>query len=89
MLAILVILWIFIIVAAFFTWRSLKVVASKSTVGLFSNAALLLLAGALIPVFGLILMWIAVLLMAIAFFQLKPLEQPPAPAAYTPPPTAV
>jgi uncharacterized membrane protein len=86
-LAILIVVWVFLIVSAFFTWRSLKTVAAKSTVGLFSTAALLLLVGAIIPVFGLVLMWIAVLLMAIGFFQLKPAEQPS--AVYTPPPTTV
>jgi uncharacterized membrane protein len=83
-LAILVVIWIFVFVVAFFTWRSLKGVASKSNVGLFSTAGLLLLVGAIIPVLGLILMGIAVLLMAIAFFQIKP--QPEQPMAAVAPP---
>ncbi len=76
-LAIFVVIWIFVFVAAFFTWRSLKGVTSKSNVGLFSTAGLLMLVGAIIPVLGLILMVIGVLLMAIAFFQLKPQPQQP------------
>ena len=86
--AVLVVLWVFVFVAGFFAWRSLKVVSSKSTVGLFSTGGLMLLVGALIPVFGLILMWIALLLLAIAFFQIKPQpEQPMATMTMTPPPT--
>jgi uncharacterized membrane protein len=87
--AVLVILWIFAIIAAFFVRRSLKQVSDKSNVGMFGTAGLLLLIGAIIPVIGLILMWIAVLLLAIAFFNLKPEEQPMATATSPPPPTPV
>jgi uncharacterized membrane protein len=84
---VLVIIWIFAIVASFFTWRSLKVVSSKSSVGLLSTAGLVLLIGAVIPIFGVVLMLIAVLLMAIAFFQIKPRPEQPI-AAMAPPPVA-
>jgi uncharacterized membrane protein len=90
-LSILAAAWIFAIIASFFAWRSLKRVASKSTVGLFSTAGLLLLIGAvLIIAFGLgaILMWIAVLLLAIAFFQIKPQIEQPVAASQYPPPTS-
>ncbi len=90
-LSILAIVWIFGIIASFFAWRSLKGLSSRSSVGLFSTAGILLLIGAFltIVVIGLILMWIAVLLMAVAFFQLKPQpEQPPVTAA-PPTPTPV
>jgi uncharacterized membrane protein len=87
-IALLVVAWIFIIVASFFVWRSLKRMSSKSTVGLFSTAGILLLIGAIIPILGLLLMWIAILLMAIAFFQIKPQIQPP-PETMTPPPTSI
>jgi uncharacterized membrane protein len=83
-LVILVIVWVFAIIAAFFIWRSLKQVSNKSHVGLFGTAGLILLIGAVIPIFGLILMWISTLLLAIAFFTLKPQEQPIPPI--TPPP---
>jgi uncharacterized membrane protein len=59
--------------------------------GLFSTAGLLLLIGAvLIIAFGLgaILMWIAVLLLAIAFFQIKPQIEQPVAASQYPPPTS-
>ncbi len=90
---VLVVLWVFAIVAAFFARRSLKTLSSKASVGLFSTAALLLLIGAFLTIIfiGAILMWIAVLLIAIAFFQIKPQpEQPPvtvAPPPSTPTPT--
>ena len=75
-LAVLVIVWIVAIISAFFIWRSLKQVSNKSNVGLFGTAGLLLLIGAIIPIFGLILMWISALLLAIAFFTMKAHEQP-------------
>ena len=74
-LAVLVIVWIFAIIAAFFVWRSLKQVSNKSSVGLFGTAGLILLIGAIIPVIGIVLMWISALILAIAFFTLKPQEQ--------------
>lgn len=93
-LAVVVIVWIFAIIAAFFVRRSLKQVSDKTTVGLFGTAGLLLLIGAgLIVVFGIgfILMWIAALVLAVAFFTMKPAEVAPLPAAtsYPPPPTPV
>ena len=88
-LSILAAVWIFAIVASFFAWRSLKRVASKSTVSLFSTAGLLMLIGAFLIIalgLGAILMWISVLLLAIAFFQIKtPIEQPIAASPYQPP----
>jgi uncharacterized membrane protein len=88
-LAVLVIVWIFAIAAAFFIRRSLKQVSTKSNVGLFGTAGLLLLIGAIIPLLGLILLWIAALLLAIAFFTLKPQEQQMPTVTSPPPPTTV
>ncbi len=75
-LVVFVILWVFAIIATFFMRRSLKQVSNKSTVGLFGTAGLLLLIGAFLTIvlIGFILIWIAALLIAIAFFQLKPGE---------------
>jgi len=86
MFAVLVILWVFLIVSAFFARRSLKTLSTKTSVGLFSTAALLLLIGAFLTIvfIGLILIWIAVLLMAIAFFQIKTQEEQPS-ATVVPP----
>jgi uncharacterized membrane protein len=82
----LAILWIFLIISAYFNRRSLRALSTKANVGLFSTAGLLLLIGAALAVvlIGFLLMWIAVLLMAIAFFQIKP-EQPATTMAPAPP----
>jgi uncharacterized membrane protein len=89
LLVVLVIVWVVAIIAAFFIWRSLKQVSNKSNVGLFGTAGILLLVGAIIPLLGLILIWIAALLLAIAFFTLKTHEQPIATVTSPPPPTTV
>lgn len=84
-----VVVWIFAIIAAFFVRRSLKEISVKSATGLFSTTGLLLLIGAALIILlglGLILIWIATLILAIAFFTLKP-SPPPVQAASTPPPT--
>jgi uncharacterized membrane protein len=85
---VLVILWVFAIVAAFFARRSLKILSSKANVSLFSTASLLLIIGAVLTIIfiGAILIWIAVLLIAIAFFQIKPQPEQP-PATMAPPPS--
>lgn len=85
---------IFAVIAAFFVRRSLKQLSVKSAVGLFSTAGLLLLIGAFLLILliipGLIVMWIALLLLAIAFFQIKPhVEQQPMYTTAAPPPTPV
>jgi uncharacterized membrane protein len=79
-IVIFVILWIFAIIATFFVRRSLVRLSAKTNVGLFSTAGLLLLIGAFLIIvvgLGLILMWVAALILAIAFFNLKPTQQPP------------
>jgi uncharacterized membrane protein len=83
--AALAILWIFAIISAFFVRRSLVSLSAKSNVGLFSTAGLLLLIGSVLIIafgLGLILVWISALLLAIAFFQIKP-QQPTSAAAPT------
>jgi uncharacterized membrane protein len=78
------ILWVFAIIATYFARRSLISLSAKSKVGLFSTAGLLILIGAVLIIaigIGLILIWIGALILAIAFFQMKPQEsQPAAPA---------
>ena len=79
-IVIFVILWIFAIIATFLVRRSLVRLSAKTNVGLFSTAGLLLLIGAFLVIvvgLGLILMWVAALILAIAFFNLKPTQQPP------------
>jgi uncharacterized membrane protein len=86
LLLVFLVLWIFTIVAAFFARRSLKTLSAKTSVGLFSTAALLLFIGAILTIIliGILLMWIAVLLLAIAFFQIK--AQPEQPVTTMAPP---
>ena len=69
-------LWVFGIIATFFVRRSLVQLAAKTNVGLFSTAGTLLLIGAVlvIVVVGLLLMWIAALILAIAFFRIRTVE---------------
>lgn len=76
-----IITWVFSIIATFFVRRSLVKLSAKSGVGLFSTAGLLLLIGAVLIVafgIGLLLIWISTLLLAIAFFQIKPQQAQPA-----------
>jgi uncharacterized membrane protein len=87
LVAVFVIFWVFAIIAAFFVRRSLGTLSEKSDVGLFSIAGLLLLIGAvLVIVFGVgfILMWISALLLAIAFFQIKPQQTQPTTSSTAP-----
>jgi uncharacterized membrane protein len=81
-IVIFVILWVFAIIATYLYRRSLKQLSAKTNVGLFSTTGMLLLIGAVLIIafgIGLILMWIAALILAIAFFTMKPQEpQPPA-----------
>lgn len=87
-LAILVVAWVAMIIAAFFTRRSLNALSAKANVGLFSTTGLLLLIGAIIPIVGLLLVWISMLLAAIAFYQMKtqPVQYAPTAAPAPPPP---
>jgi uncharacterized membrane protein len=77
---VLIILWVFTIIAAFFIRRSLGTLSEKSGIGLFSTAGLLILIGSVLIILfgiGLILIWISALLLAIAFFRLRPQEEQP------------
>src|SRR5665647_746164 len=89
LIVVLVIAWVFSIIAAFFIYRSLKQVSNKSNSGLFRTSGLILLIGAIIPIIGLILMWVSALMLAIAFFTLKHQEQPIATYTSTPPPPTI
>ena len=82
-----IVAWVFAIIAAFFMRRSLRLISAKSGVGLFSTTGLLLLIGAVLVIFGIgaVLIWIAALILAIAFFTMKPAEPPAPTAAYSPP----
>ena len=67
-------LWVFGIIATFFVRRSLVQLSAKTNVGLFSTTGTLLLIGAVLVIvlgLGLLLMWIAALILAIAFFRIR------------------
>jgi uncharacterized membrane protein len=86
----LVALWVFAIIAGFFARRSLRELALRSGVGLFSTAGLLILIGAVLLILliipGAILIWIALIILTVAFFSIKAPEpsQPP-PVTMVPP----
>lgn len=91
-IVVLVVAWITAIVSAFLFRRSFVLISIKTTVGLFSTAGLLLLIGAalliLLIVPGVIIMWISILLLAIAFFTTHTV-QPTMPTATSPPPPTI
>ncbi len=77
-----IVAWVFSIVSAFLVRRSLRSLSTKSGIGLFSTAGLLLLLGAVLIIafgIGLILIWISALLLAIAFFRMRPQAAQPTP----------
>jgi uncharacterized membrane protein len=85
------IMWIFTMVAGFLGWQALKGLSKKASIGLFSTAGMLLFIGAVltIMVIGVFLIIVAVLLMTIAFFQLKPQPEPPTTLPVSPQPVGV
>jgi len=76
-LVVVAVIWIFAIIAAIFIRKSLGLISTKSGVGMFGTTGILILAGAVIPLLGLILIWIAMLLLAVAFFSVRPTPQQP------------
>ncbi|MDI9644353.1 MAG: DUF996 domain-containing protein [Candidatus Verstraetearchaeota archaeon] len=90
MLSVFAIIWVALIISSFFVRRSMNSLSAKTGVGLFSTAGLLLIVGAFLAIvlIGFLVIWIAILLIAIAFFQIKtqpdysvatPQPQPPPP----------
>ena len=80
--AVVIAVWVFGIVTAFFVRRSLVLISAKTGVGMFGTTGLLILIGAAIPLIGLLLIWISLLLLAVSFFSVRSVEvQPTQPAA--------
>lgn len=77
-LVILVILFFTAIIVAIFMRKSLNMLSAKASVGLFGTTGLLLLIGAVLTIIiiGFFLIWIAMLILAIAFFSLRPQQEP-------------
>jgi len=86
----LVVLFVFLVVAFFFFRRSLGRLSTKTHVGLFGTAGLLMLIGAVLTiiVIGFLLIWIGWILLTIAFFSIHETAATPAQPTPTMPPTA-
>jgi uncharacterized membrane protein len=78
----LIVLFIVLLVVAIFLRRSLRLMATKTNVGLFGTTGLLILIGAVLTIIaiGFLLIWIALLLLAIAFFSIQTPAVPPSQA---------
>ena len=76
--------FVFAVISAIFFRKSMTLSATKTGVGLFGSAGLVLLIGAVLTIvfFGVILLWISLLLIAVAFFQIK--TQPTQPTHQAP-----
>jgi uncharacterized membrane protein len=75
-------LCIFAIIESMFAMQSLRTLGKKTNVNLFSFSSIMLVLGAVLTILfglGFILMWIATLILAVAFFQIKPLTEQPTP----------
>lgn len=77
MIGALVVLFALTVVAAYFLRRSLTTLASRTGIDMFATSGLILLIGAILTIVlvGFVLLWIAMILLAIAFFRLR-IEQP-------------
>jgi uncharacterized membrane protein len=69
----LVVLFILFVVSAIFLRRSLNTLSEKSGVHMFATTGLLVLIGAILTiiVIGVILLWVALILLAVAFFEMR------------------
>ena len=74
-----VILFVFLVITTVLLRRSLGLMATKTGVGLFGTTGLLLLIGAVLTiiVLGIFIVWIAFLILAIAFFAIRAQSMPP------------
>lgn len=73
-----VVLFVFILITAILLRKSFGILSAKTGVSLFGTTGIVLLVGAVLILafgIGLIVVWISTLLLAIAFFQVRP---PPA-----------
>jgi uncharacterized membrane protein len=67
----LIILFVTLIISMYFLRKSMNQLSTKSGIGLFGTAGILVLIGAVIPVIGLLIIWIGFILATVAFFQMK------------------
>jgi uncharacterized membrane protein len=87
-LAGLLILVVFAIITAILVRKSLGQMSTKTGIGLFGTSGLILLIGAVLTIIGIgvIIIWISFLLLAIAFFNIKPQPIQTQLTSQTPPP---
>ncbi len=85
----LIVLFVFFIIAFILIRKSLNLLASKSGVGMFATAGLLMLIGAVLTIIiiGLVLIWIGFILLIVAFFSIKAQHTMPASTTPQQPPT--
>ncbi|GAG85894.1 unnamed protein product, partial [marine sediment metagenome] len=67
----LIIFYVVMIVSMYFLRKSMNQLSTKSGIGLFGTAGILLLIGAVLPVIGLLIIWIGFILATVALFQIK------------------
>jgi uncharacterized membrane protein len=85
-----VVLFVFLVIAVIFFRKSLNQLSAKSGVGMFGTTSMLMLIGAVLVIafgIGIIIIWIAWLLLAIAFFQIRSQPAQPQPATTPPAPS--
>ena len=76
-IVVIAIMYIFSIIGSIFYRRAFNKLAEKSNEKMFSTAGLLLLIGALIPLVGQVIIFVAWILAAVGFFSIKiPLQSP-------------
>lgn len=74
------------IVSAVLFRKALDALSARSGEKMFGTAGLIWLIGAIIPLVGLLLIWISWILMAVGFFSIKTAQAPTQPAITQPPP---
>ena len=81
----LVVLFALLVVSAIFYRKSLNTLADKTGVGLFGTTGMLILIGAVLTIIavGALILWVALILLTVAFFSIKT-----EPATVAPPPPA-
>jgi uncharacterized membrane protein len=75
------VLFICVLIAVIFARNSLNLLGAKTGVGMFGTAGLLMLIGGILTIifFGLILIWVAWILVAVAFFSIRTQPTQPQP----------
>lgn len=76
-IVVLIVQYAFSLISAIFYKRSLDSLSIKSKENIFSTSGVILLVGAIIPIIGEILKFIAWILAAVGFFSIKELKQSP------------